>query len=69
MNYQREVAKQLEPRQVKYKRVKIAMPHCPVCEEMLGGNNSGVLPYTCSCGVWESDWMNPHFYKIKIKAL
>ncbi len=46
----------LKPRQPIYKRVSIPMPHCPVCKERLGGNNSGISPYQCSCGVWESTW-------------
>lgn len=38
-----------------YKKVSIAMPHCPKCKEQLSGNNSIVLPWRCACGVWESN--------------
>lgn len=34
------------------KIVKVAMPHCNVCGEMLSGQGSQVLPYRCSCGEW-----------------
>ena len=64
-----KIEKILKPRSVAYKRVKVLMPHCPVCLEMLRGNNSGIGPYECSCGVWESDWNDPLVYKIKVKAL
>jgi len=45
-------------RKIVYKKVKIPMPHCNVCGEMLGGNGSGFSPYRCKCGVWgyEHDW-------------
>ena len=64
-----KIEKLLEPRQVEYKRIKMSMPHCPVCKEMLRGNNSHISPYTCSCGTWESDWMNPLYFKIKVNPL
>lgn len=48
-----------------YKKVKIAMPHCPKCKEMLSGDGSGYAPYQCSCGVWESNWSNPGEYEVK----
>lgn len=48
---------------VKYKRVKMTMPHCGDCGEMLNGNNSIALPYKCSCGIWKSkDYENPWEY-------
>lgn len=28
------------------------VPFCPQCKERLKGNNSGVSPWRCSCGVW-----------------
>ena len=60
----------LKARRVVYKRVKMMMPHCPECKEQLTGNNSSILPYTCSCGEWESCGYNqPDYFKIKIKAL
>ena len=59
----------LEPRNVIYRKVSKLMPHCPICKEELRGNNSGLLPFECSCGIWESDWMNPTMFKIKILAL
>jgi len=46
-----------------YKKVKIRKPHCPVCKEMLTGNNSFIRPYKCKCGVWEMD--EEIGYKIK----
>lgn len=64
-----ELKKQLEPRQVAYKRVKVAAPHCPVCGEQLSGNNSRFSPYKCKCGEWENDWMTPGYYTIKMKHL
>ena len=60
-----DMEKLLEPRQVKWKRVKMAAPHCPVCGEQLLGNNSMASPYKCSCGEWEGDWMNPGNFRIK----
>jgi hypothetical protein len=39
-----------------FKKVKVFKPHCPVCKEMLGGDNSFISPYVCSCGVWK--WTN-----------
>lgn len=56
-------------RQILYKRVKKAVPHCNVCGEELGGNGSVVLPYTCSCGEWEFQWGTIGDYIIKVKAL
>ena len=46
-----------------YKKVKITefKPQCPKCKEMLQGENSMVLPYQCSCGIWEQDWMTHEF--------
>jgi tRNA(Ile2) C34 agmatinyltransferase TiaS len=34
-----------------YKKVKVVLPHCPVCKEQLRGNGSMVLPYRCACGI------------------
>ncbi|HEC66396.1 MAG TPA: hypothetical protein ENI23_14005 [bacterium] len=51
-----------------YKKVKVAMPHCNVCEEQLRGNGSLMRPHNCSCGEWKTDWLKPGMgYKIKIK--
>jgi len=36
----------------KFKKVKMLMPHCPICKEILKGNNSMINPYSCSCGEW-----------------
>lgn len=44
----------MEERRPEYKRVKVMMPHCPVCKEQLRGDNSINRPWECSCGVWES---------------
>jgi len=35
-----------------YKKVSELKPHCPNCKERLEGNNSTIMPYQCSCGVW-----------------
>lgn len=32
---------------LKYKRVKVLMPVCPLCEKPLSGNNSILMPYEC----------------------
>lgn len=47
-----------------YRKVSVAMPHCPICNEQLLGNNSIAFPWTCSCGKWESSWLQPFNYKI-----
>lgn len=52
-------------RQVVYKRVKMQMPHCPICGEQLTGNNSIVNPYRCSCGIWKSNFQNPMEYEVE----
>ena len=36
-----------------YRKVKVAMPHCPNCKNTLTGNGSRMSPYECSCGEWE----------------
>ena len=56
----------LEPREPKWKQVKTLVPHCPVCEEQLRGNNSGLMPYECSCGVWRSDFARGGFNVIEL---
>lgn len=53
-----------EKRRVVYKRVKVSMPHCPVCKEQLSGNNSYALPYVCKCGTWVSSWEMPFEYEV-----
>jgi hypothetical protein len=40
---------------IKYKKVKIPMPHCGDCGEMMLGNNSYISPYNCKCGTWEME--------------
>ncbi len=47
-----------------YKRVKHLAPHCPQCGEELQGDNSCVSPWTCNCGTWKNDFINPMDYKI-----
>ena len=65
-----QVENLLKPRQPTYKRVKMLMPHCPICKEQLKGNNSGISPWECSCGIWESDFFNtPGYYQIKTNPL
>jgi hypothetical protein len=44
-----------------YKKVKVLVPHCPVCGEQLSGNNSIMMPFTCKCGKWEQDWFTQGF--------
>lgn len=57
----------LKPRQPVYKRVKMTMPHCPVCGLILSGNNSIALPWCCSCGEWEHTELGAFDYKIKVE--
>ncbi len=63
-----DIKELLEPRQPYYKMVKISRPHCPICKEMLGGNNSGISPWKCSCGEWTKEILDD-YYKIKVKPL
>lgn len=54
---------------VVYKRVKILMPHCGICKEMFGGNNSIASPYQCKCGTWKNSWEDPiEFELVKKKG-
>jgi ribosomal protein S27AE len=48
----------------KYKKIKMLMPHCPQCGEVLSGDNSGISPWRCSCGEWHNSWSEPLDYKI-----
>lgn len=48
-----------------YKQIKSYEPHCPKCKEKLGGNNSGLLPWTCKCGTWKYNPENKKFNIIK----
>ncbi len=50
---------------IKYKKVKIAMPHCGDCGEQLSGNNSIAFPYKCKCGEWEMSWPDYTEYQLK----
>ena len=52
-----------------WKQVKSFAPFCPVCSERLSGNNSDVLPYTCSCGEWEYVWTGKDERSFIIKKL
>lgn len=56
-----------------YKKVKMLMPHCSHCKEMLRGNGSIISPYECKCGVWEYDYLNNgtqgNSYNIKSKKV
>jgi len=58
-----------EFRQPIYKNVKRLMPHCPVCGEMLLGDNSAISPFRCKCGEWKSDFLTPTYFKIKDNPL
>lgn len=44
---------------ITYKPVRDFTEHCNVCGERLGGNNSVVLPFKCSCGTWR--YVDGHF--------
>lgn len=52
-----------------YKKVKIAMPHCPKCGEQLSGDNNYYRPWNCKCGEWEAELEYPPTgeYNVKIK--
>ncbi len=51
---------------IKYKKVKVAMPHCGDCGELLSGNGSIATPYRCKCGTWEvKDWHALTEYTLK----
>lgn len=52
--------------QILYKRIKTLQPHCGDCGERLSGNGSIVLPYQCSCGIWEiGDYNRLNEYVLK----
>lgn len=51
-----------------WKMVKQRKPHCPVCGEQLFGDNSAMMPYKCSCGVWQSSWDKPGYAIIQPEA-
>lgn len=53
---------------VVYKKVKVAMPHCPDCGEQLSGNNSMMSPYRCRCGVWKSSWEEHFIFNVVPEA-
>lgn len=46
------------PKNVTYRMAKRREPYCTVCNEFLWGNGSEVSPYKCSCGVYESNWVD-----------
>lgn len=73
MTVKEKLAKMLEPRFIKYRKIMTVQPHCPVCKEHLFGNGSFMSPYTCSCGEWEIIDSNYdkgfNGYRIKTKAL
>lgn len=48
-----------------YKRLKTTVACCPICGEVLSGNNSYAAPWKCGCGIWVGSWENPGEYKIK----
>lgn len=51
-----------------YKQVKQSVPHCGECGERLSGNNSGIMPYWCSCGMWKANWEGPYDFKLVKKG-
>lgn len=58
----KKVIKGLKP---EYKQIKMSVPHCPICQEQLSGNNSLFSPWRCSCGVWKPLQDNPFNFEIK----
>lgn len=52
----------------KYKKVMVAMPHCPQCGEMLEGDNSAISTWRCACGKWVSRFIDPWNYVIEPKT-
>lgn len=56
--------KDLKLRRVKFNHIKVLAPHCPVCKEKLGGNNSIRVLYYCSCGIWKSSPARPLEFEI-----
>ena len=37
---------------MEYKRVKVSLPYCPQCKQVIQGNGSIIMPYKCECGFW-----------------
>lgn len=48
-----------------YKKVRVMKPHCPVCGNMLFGDNSMINPWRCPCGEWHNTFQDPFEYEIK----
>jgi len=46
---------------IEWKKTKALIPHCPECKQILGGNNSILMPYNCECGQWEYDFKNNEY--------
>lgn len=53
--------------QITYKKIPRWEPHCGECGEQLQGDNSQVLPFKCSCGVWQYDRDSREYKLIKVK--
>lgn len=50
-----------------YKRVSMLKPACPICNEVLSGDNSMIRPLTChkcKC-IWVNTMMSPFEYEAK----
>ncbi len=43
---------------LKYKKIRVSVPFCPICDEQLQGSNSLAFPYKCKCGIWKRDMNN-----------
>lgn len=51
---------------LKYIKVKMSVPACPICEKELIGNGSLMRPYECGThGILENSWNNLMIYKFK----
>lgn len=36
-----------------YKSVRVPLPFCNICKEMLTRSENSIYPWSCSCGKWE----------------
>jgi len=57
----------MNTRKINYKMIKTLTPYCSKCDEKLSGNNSEILLYECSCGVWRWDNEKKEWYIEKLK--
>lgn len=56
---------------LQFKQVKDFKPVCPDCGEILFGDNSMMLPYTCTecCVMWKSSMEKPYLFSKEIIVL